>query len=123
MKGKLPQNLHFYISIPVVFVAALVYGFQPDLLFEIQPNSTDENNLFKAIMGLYLAFAGFWCYALYNPSYWRSATLSNALFMFGLAFGRAISLLTDGIPSLLFLFGFLGEFVLAIYGSYLLKAK
>ncbi len=123
MKGKLPQNLHFYISIPVVFVAALVYGFQPDLLFEIQPNSTDENNLFKAIMGLYLAFAGFWCYALCNPSYWRAATLSNALFMFGLAFGRAISLLTDGIPSLLFLFGFLGEFILAIYGYYLLKAK
>ncbi len=115
------KNIHFYISIPVVLVVALVYGFHPGLLFEISPNSSDEHNVYKAIMGLYLAFVSFWFWTLFYPNYWRTATISNVLFMLGLAFGRLLSFIFDGWPSVLFMVGFLGELTLALYGCYLLK--
>jgi hypothetical protein len=115
------QNLHFYISIPIVITVAFTYGFQPNWLFDIQPNSIDEHNVYKAIMGIYLAFASFWCLALVQKYYWKAATISNILFMCGLAIGRLISFAFDGIPSLLLCLGCLGELTLAFYGFYLLK--
>jgi Domain of unknown function (DUF4345) len=102
---------------------ALIYGFQPNLLFDIQPNSVDEHNVYKAIMGIYLAFASFWCLALVQKHYWKAATISNILFMLGLALGRLISFAVDGIPSSLLLFGCFGELIIAFYGCYLLKRQ
>ncbi len=121
MTNKLLHNLHLYISIPIVIAVALVYGFQPQLLFDIQPNSVDEHNVYKAVMGTYLAFAFFWCFALLHNQFWKAATISNVLFMLGLAFGRLVSFATDGIPSSLLFVGFFGEVVLAWYGMYQLK--
>lgn len=121
MSNKIARNLHFYISIPIVIAVALVYGFQPNLLFDIHPKSIDEHNVYKAIMGIYLAFAFFWSLALVQKHYWKAATISNILFMLGLAFGRLISFTMDGIPSSLLLFGCFGELILAFYGYYLLK--
>lgn len=121
MRNTIIQNLHFYISIPIVIAVALVYGFQPDLLFDIQPISTDEHNVYKAIMGMYLAFAFFWSLALIQKQHWKAATISNILFMIGLALGRLISFVIDGIPSSVLLFGCFGELILAFYGYYQLK--
>lgn len=121
MTNKLVQNLHLYISIPVVIAVALVYGFQPQLVFDIQPNSVDERNVYKAVMGVYLAFAFFWCFALVQLQFWKAATLSNVLFMLGLAFGRLVSFTIDGIPSSVLFFGCFGELVLAGYGMCQLK--
>ena len=121
MRNTIIQNLHFYISIPIVIAVALVYGFQSNLLFDIHPNSIDEHNVYKAIMGIYLAFAFFWSLALIQKHYWKAATISNILFMLGLALGRLISFTMDGIPSQLLLLGCFGELILAFYGCYLLK--
>lgn len=121
MRNTIIQNLHFYISIPIVVAVALIYGFQPNLLFDIQPNSIDEHNVYKAIMGMYLAFASFWSLALVQKHYWKAATISNMLFMVGLALGRLMSFVIDGIPSSLLLFGCFGEIIIAFYGYYLLK--
>lgn len=121
MKEKVVRNLHFYISIPVVATVALVYAFEPNVLFDIQPNTTDEHNVYKAIMGLYLAFASFWGLALVQNQYWRVATLSNMIFMLGLSLGRFVSFATDGLPSPLLLLGSLGELTLAAYAAYLLR--
>lgn len=123
MKNYLIQNVHFYISIPIVIAVALIYGFWPNLLFDIHPNSTDEHNFFKAIMGIYLVFAFFWCFALIQKHYWKAATISNILFMVGLALGRLISFAIDGIPSSVFFFGCFGELILAFYGYCLLKRQ
>jgi Domain of unknown function (DUF4345) len=121
MTNQLLQNLHLYISIPVVIGVALVYGFQPQMLFDIQPNSVDEHNVYKAVMGIYLAFAFFWWYGVVHNLYWKAATLSNVLFMLGLALGRLVSFAIDGIPSNVLFVGFFGELVLAVYGMYQLK--
>ena len=121
MKTNWRQNLHLYISIPVVAAAALVYGLKPDLLFEITNQTTDENNIYKAIMGLYWCFVAFWVIGLKQTSYWKAATISNMLFMFGLASGRLISFVIDGMPSAVLLLGTLGELTLAVYAYSQLK--
>lgn len=110
------KNLHLLLSVSIVIPIAFIYGFSLDYLFEIQVKSIDEANVFKAIMGLYLVFASFWIIGIIKPIYWKAATISNVLFMLGLAFGRAISLIYDGMPSLLLVYGTIGELVLAIYG-------
>lgn len=121
MKTSWRQNLHLYISIPIVAAAALVYGFQPDLFFEISTQTTDESNIYKAIMGLYLCFAAFWFIGLKQTSYWKAATISNMLFMLGLGSGRLISFATDGMPSVVLLLGTVGEISLAVYAYWQLK--
>ncbi|WP_225318030.1 DUF4345 domain-containing protein [Flavobacterium luteum] len=120
---RIRKNLNLIISIFIVIPVALVYGFQPDLLFDITINSIDEANIFKAIMGLYLCFSALWIIGILKPAFWKIATVSNMVFMLGLAFGRSISILSDGMPSTLFVLGTIGELVLGIYASYLLKKQ
>lgn len=121
MKTSWRHNLHLYISIPIVAVAALVYGFRLDILFKLSTQTTDESNIYKAIMGLYLCFATFWYIGLKQTSYWKAATISNMLFMLGLGLGRLISFVTDGMPSVVLLLGTIGELTLAIYAYSQLK--
>ena len=122
-KVQIQVHLHLIISILIVVPAALLYGFQPDLLFEVTINSPDQSTIFKAIMGLYLGFSLLWFYGIINIKWWKTATLSNMIFMLGLGFGRLISLLMDGLPSALFVGGTIGELLLGFYALYLLKTE
>jgi hypothetical protein len=72
-------------------------------------------------MGLYLAFASFWLLGIINSKYWQAAIVSNIFFMFGLAFGRIISVISDGSPSTIFVLGTFGELALGFYAMYVLK--
>jgi hypothetical protein len=67
--NKLTQNLHLIISTLIVIPAAIVYGFQENLLFDVQINSIDEANMLKAIMGLYLGFASLWILGIINSNF------------------------------------------------------
>jgi Domain of unknown function (DUF4345) len=119
----LSKNIHLLLSVSIVIPIAFVYGFSPNYLFDIQINSIDEANVFKAIMGIYLCFASFWIIGIIKPNYWKAATISNVLFMLGLAFGRLISMLFDGIPSALFVIGTVGELIIGFYSLYLIQKK
>jgi hypothetical protein len=119
------QNLHLMISSGIVIPVAFVYGLfsktiLPELL-DFSVETTDLTNVFRAIMGLYLAFASLWIIGIIKPTYWKTATLSQILFMLGLALGRILSLWLDGIPSLVFYYGILGELILGIFGWYQLR--
>lgn len=121
----LRKHLHLLISICVVFTTAFVYGFNPSytlpLLFDFQVNTTDLKNVFRAIMGLYLGCSLIWFLGIRDAKYWKTATILNLIFMGGLAFGRIISLMIDGVPSMAFAIGTLGELVLAVFAYYQLK--
>jgi Domain of unknown function (DUF4345) len=122
MKNNLNlKNLHLLISTPIVISAALVYGFNPNSFLEVDTNTIDEANVLKAIFGLYLAFASLWIIGIFNSNIWKTATISNMLFMIGLGFGRIISMILDGFPSTIFVFGTIGELVLGFYALYQLK--
>ena len=67
-------------------------------------------------MGLYLGMAVLCVIGVFKSHQWRTATTSNVFFMIGLALGRTISLVIDGIPSIYFLVGLVLELLLALWG-------
>ena len=121
-KNNIRKHTHLLISTIIVIPIALVYGIFPKSvlpqLLDFTVGTTDLSNVFRATMCLYLAFASLWILGTVKPNYWKAATISNMLFMFGLAFGRMMSFILDGLPSTLFLYGTIGEFVLATFALY-----
>jgi uncharacterized membrane protein len=114
------KNLHLAVSAIAIFIVSLVYGLFPGialpLFFDFKVDSIDLKEVFRATMGLYIAMAALWSAGTVKPLLWRAATISNVFFMTGLASGRIISLLVDGMPSLSFLIGIVAEFGFAIWG-------
>ena len=117
-KSKISLIISVFIVVPI----AIIYGFMPELLFNIDVNTIDEHSVFKAIMGIYLSFAIIWIIGIFKNKYFQIALFSNFVFMFGLAFGRIISIIFDGIPSKILVFGLVGELVLSAY-SYIIWRK
>jgi len=118
---KLIKNLHLGISSFVIIAVGLVYGINPHkiapLIFDFKVESVDLSNIFRAIMGLYLGMAIYWIIGIIKPNQWKNATLINIIFMGGLAFGRIISLIIDGI-SIPFSKGLVVELILMFWGIY-----
>ena len=119
------KNLHLITSIIFIIPIALVYGLYPKItlsqLFDIKVETINLKNIFRAIMGLYLGIAAIWIIGILKPKFWITATLTNIVFMGGLAAGRLLSLALDGLPSIYFLVGLLMELSFAFWGLRNLK--
>ena len=119
------KNLHLTISAIIITVIALAYGLSPNnilpKLFEFEAGSNDLKQVFRSMMGLYLGMAILWVTGIFKPIYWRTATIPNVIFMVGLAMGRIISLIIDGIPSISFSIGLAIEIALGLWGIIQLK--
>jgi len=115
-KQDFVHKTHLIISILIVVPVAFVYGFNPDLPFDIHLNTIDEHNFFKAIMGLYLGFSTLWVLGVFKTKYLKIALISNMIFMLGLGFGRVLSFVLDGEPTFGYLFGTFAELFLGFYG-------
>ena len=88
---------------------ALSYGVNPQaslkFFFNITVQGVNQAHIFRAVMGLYGAFIVFWVLGARNKTLTRPALYSLVAFMLGLALGRALSLVVDGMPHwLLFLY-------------------
>jgi hypothetical protein len=81
---------------------ALSYGLMPAIslpfLFGIDAEAVNVIHIFRAIMGLYLALVLFWVSGAFREKHQLPALYSLTVFMFGLAFGRFLSLVLDGSP-------------------------
>jgi len=110
------QNIHLWISIPIVVCAGLSYGFFPDEFLDLQPRSVDEWNFHKAVMCLYFGCATIWVMGVLRQSFFKTALLCHIFFMLPMGLGRLLSVISDGIPSQLYLIGTAGELVLGLYG-------
>lgn len=121
------RKLHLGIAALTIGLVGLNYGLCPNyvlpLLFDFKVESIDLSHVFRAMMGLYLGFATYWIIGVFKIEYWRSATLSNIIFMGGLAFGRMVSILIDGIPSVVFLIGTIVEILFMLWGMNNLKIE
>ncbi len=122
-KTNIITKIHLFISVIIVLPVSFIYGFVPQTKFNISLSTIDEYNFFKAIMGLYIGFSLLWAIALFKNKYLKSALLSNMIFMLGLAFGRLLSIFIDGTPSLIFIFGTIGEFLIGLYGFWVINNK
>jgi hypothetical protein len=104
---------------------ALGYGLNPSMsleyLFEFPVPNVNGTHIFRAIMGLYLALAVFWVMGAYKVHLRQAALYSLVVFMFGLAAGRVLSLVVDGVPHWLLLVYLALELGFGIVGMKLLK--
>lgn len=120
-KQDIIKKIHLIISVCIVVPVAFVYGFKPELSFDMFLETVDEQNFHKAIMGLYLGFSALWILGVFKSSYLKTALITNMIFMLGLGFGRVISIVSDGIPTFGYVFGTVAELFLGIYGFWVLK--
>ena len=119
-KQYVSKNLHLLISVILILIIGLTYGICPDKilpkLFNFRVETTDLKHIFRALMGLYLGMSIIWIVGIVKPGFWIMATLTNIIFMGGLAIGRLLSLLIDGFPSTYFIIGLVLELMLAFWG-------
>ena len=121
--NRILKNLHLIISLIIVIPTAIIYG-SPSILskrLDIQVNTIDLSNMLKAIMCLYIGISIVWILGVWKCKYWRNATQLNILFMLSLAFGRGISMLTDGLPTDGYIFAIIAELTLGTFSIYQLK--
>ena len=82
---------------------ALGYGAVPalsmDLLFGIAVESTNLTHILRAVMGLYLGMVVAWVLGAFKTSLTGPALFCCAVFMLGLAFGRGLSFVLDGMAN------------------------
>jgi len=81
---------------------ALGYGAKPsvslDALFGITVDTTNLTHILRAVMGLYLGMVVLWLWGAFCPSMAMPALAACAVFMLGLAAGRLLSFVLDGMP-------------------------
>ena len=108
-----------------VFPVALTYGVNPQVtlayLYDIEVNSINLSNIFRAIMGLYIGLNVFWIICAFKKSLLLPAMWSLTIFMTGIGLGRMLSLFIDGIPYPAFIIYMLLEFIFAIFGFFFIK--
>ena len=108
-----------------VFPVALTYGVNPQVtlayFYDIEVNSINLSNIFRAIMGLYIGLNVFWIVGAFKKSLLLPAMWSLTIFMTGIGLGRMLSLLIDGIPYPAFILYMLLEFIFAIFGFFFIK--
>lgn len=118
------KNAQLLLSAIIVFGVALIYGFNPSklmpIVFGFEVNHLEQKNIFRAIMGLYMAFAMYWIAGILMSKHFIGATLSNVIFMAGLVFGRLMSSIFDGI-STPYTIGLVLELFVMVWGIFNLK--
>jgi len=97
---------------------ALGYGAKPsvsmDLLFGITVDSTNLTHIMRAVMGLYLGMVVLWLWGAFSKSMEGPALVACAVFMLGLAAGRILSFIMDGLPHWLLIVYAVLEIVLGL---------
>ena len=106
---------------------ALAYGAVPSvsvpMLYGVEVNDVNTTHIFRAVMGLYLAMVVFWVIGARNDALKVPALYSVVVFMLGLAAGRAVSLLLDGMPNPLLVVYLLLEIGFGVVGLMLVKGQ
>jgi hypothetical protein len=104
---------------------ALGYGAKPsvslDALFGITVDTINLTHIMRAVMGLYIGMVVFWLWGAFRPAMTGPALAGCAVFMLGLAAGRILSFLIDGMPHWLLVVYAVLEIVLGLIAVALYK--
>ena len=90
-----------FIAISLVPVA-LSYGADPAVLpklLKFNVETSNERQVFRALMCLYLASSAFWVMGALTPEWQTAGLIWAVLFMLSLALGRLLSIVLDGRPT------------------------
>ena len=104
---------------------ALSYGAKPHssipFLFDFSVDGVNAAHIFRVVMGLYLAQAVFWIAGALKSTLTTAALWSVIVFMWGLALGRFLSLIVDGVPEPILVVYLLLEVGFGVLGCLLLR--
>jgi len=107
-------------------VIALSYGVAPveilPKLLNITVNGTDLTHIFRAIMGLYMGMIVLWVLGSFQANLTRAAVIAEIVFMIGLFLGRVLSIIVDGVPSILLVLYAILEITMGLWGVLVLEA-
>ena len=122
------MRLYLLVVAIGLFPIALSYGVNPSVVLpkfmNISIEGTDQTEIFRAVMCLYLGMVAFCLIAaLVQPGWQHVAVIWTVFFMFSLALGRLISLIVDGIPSRILIVYLVVELVMGIIGLVLLARE
>ncbi|MCL1127286.1 DUF4345 domain-containing protein [Shewanella surugensis] len=118
-------KIFLIIAVIGLFPIALSYGVLPETsipwLYGFSVDTINSINIFRAIMGVYLAVIIFCILGASNKGLTSPALYSLIVFMWGLAVGRATSLIIDGVAHWL-LITYMGvEIIFALVGMMVLR--
>ena len=117
----------FYLlfSAAGLLVVALTYGLAPasvlPAIAEIHVEGADQSHVFRAIMGSYLGMIALWISGAFRSDFTRAAVIAEIFFMLGLACGRGLSIIVDGLPSMFFIASAVAELALGSWGIGVLR--
>ena len=119
------RQMFLLVSAIGLLPIALSYGLIPQkslsYLFDITVSDPNSIHIFRAVMGLYLALIIFWLIGAFKVQVRQAALYSLIVFMFGLAAGRILSLIIDGMPHWLLAVYLVLELVFGVLGILLIK--
>lgn len=99
---------------------ALGYGFMPEktltVLYGFSVENLNLRHIMRGIMGLYLAQVLIWLLGAATPSLRRPAMFCLVVFTLGIAVGRMISLLVDGVSHWTLIVFLILELIIGITG-------
>jgi hypothetical protein len=114
------------VKLFLVFVAAILvppalsYGIDPAAVLPksmtIAVAGTDQTEMLRAVMGLYLGMTIFCVIAAFTPAWRHVAAIWAVFFLYSIAAGRILSLIVDGMPSRILLLYLVVELALGIWG-------
>ena len=90
-------------------------------MFDLAVEGTDQSHILRAYMGLYLGMIVLWVLGAVREKLARAAVISEIAFMFGLAAGRILSIIFDGLPSVLLIVYTGAEIALGSWGILILR--
>jgi hypothetical protein len=106
---------------------ALSYGLVPGIslmyLFDMDATGTSAKHIFRAVMVLYFGMSVLWCWGAFKPQLREPALYSLVFFMLGLASGRILSILIDGLPNGLLITYLVLELVMGFIGLRVLQKR
>ncbi len=119
------QKVFLILSATFLIPVALCYGLAPQKTLApylgIAVENTNLTHILRALMGLYLGQIVFWYLGAFYIKLRRAALYSLIVFMFGLAGGRLLSIIFDGLPHWILITSLVVELGAGFIGWVLLK--
>lgn len=124
MDNKRLQKILLIISAIGLVPIALGYGLMPEKtltpLFGFSLDSVNLVHIMRAFMGLYIGQLVFWLLGASKPELRKPAMYSLIFFMLGLAGGRILSLVIDGLSHWLLIVYLVLELTIGFIGLWLI---
>ena len=118
-------RFYLLLSAAGLLPIALSYGIAPAAalpkVLDLSVEGADLTHILRAVMGLYLGMIVLWVLGALRPQLVRAAVIAEVVFMFGLAFGRVLSIVVDGVPSALLVAYTILEIIMGCWGILILK--